>query len=398
MAGPLEGIKILDLTAMISGPTTTMILADQGAKVIKVENPRFGDYTRIVSTNRNGFSASFLNNNRNKYSVAINLKEKDGVELLKTMVKECDVFIQNFRPGVIERMGLEEKVLRKLNSSLVYVSISGFGFSGPYSQKPVYDPLVQALSGLTTVQAGSDKKRPKLVRTILPDKLTGYATAQAICASLYQKMRSGKGDHIRVSMLDTVLSFLWGSDMGGHTFVGDEYETETAQSFIDLIYETADGYISVAVQSDKEWGALCNAFQRKDLIKDKRFLTAELRHKNINDRLEITQEVLKEKKSGEWLELLTRLDVPCAPVLTRKEAIKNSQVISNKSIMEINHSKAGKIRQCVPSPRFSRFPMKFIKEAPGLGVDTEKILIDFGISKQTIKSLLQRDIISSLKV
>ena len=398
MVGPLEGVKILDLTAMISGPTTTMILADQGAKVIKVENPRFGDYTRIVSTNRNGFSASFLNNNRNKYSVAINLKEKDGVELLKGMVKECDVFIQNFRPGVIERMGLGEKVLRKLNQSLVYVSISGFGFSGPYSQKPVYDPLVQALSGLTTVQAGSDKKRPRLVRTILPDKLTGYATAQAICASLYQKLRSGKGDHIRVSMLDTVLSFLWGSDMGGHTFVGDEYETETAQSFIDLIYETADGYISVAVQSDKEWSALCNAFQRKDLIKDKRFLTAELRHKNINDRLEITQEVLKEKKSGEWLELLTQLDVPCAPVLTRKEAIKHSQVISNRSIKEINHSKAGKIRQCVPSPRFSRFPMKFIKEAPGLGVDTEKILIDFGISKQTIKSLLQRDIISSLKV
>ena len=398
MAGPLEGVKILDLTAMISGPTTTMILADQGAKVIKVENPRFGDYTRIVSTNRNGFSASFLNNNRNKYSVAINLKEKDGVELLKGMVKECDVFIQNFRPGVIERMGLGEKVLRKLNQSLVYVSISGFGFSGPYSQKPVYDPLVQALSGLTTVQAGSDKKRPRLVRTILPDKLTGYATAQAICASLYQKLRSGKGDHIRVSMLDTVLSFLWASDMGGHTFVGDEYETETAQSFIDLIYETADGYISVAVQSDKEWSALCNAFQRKDLIKDKRFLTAELRHKNINDRLEITQEVLKEKKSGDWLELLTRLDVPCAPVLTRKEAIKHSQVISNKSIKEINHSKAGKIRQCGPSPRFSRFPMKFIKEAPGLGVDTEKILIDFGISKQTIKSLLQRDIISSLKV
>ena len=288
--------------------------------------------------------------------------------------------------------------MRELNPSLIYVSISGFGFSGPYSKKPVYDPLVQALSGLATVQAGSDTERPRLVRTILPDKLTGYATAQAICASLYRALRSGKGDHIRVSMLDTVLSFLWGSDMGAHTFVGDEYETENAQSFIDLIYETADGYISVAVQSDKEWAALCNAFQRKKLIKDKRFLTAELRHKNINDRLEITQEVLKKKKADEWLELLTRLDVPCAPVLTRGEAIKHSQVISNKSIMEINHSKAGKIRQCVPSPRFSRFPMKFIKEAPGLGADTEKVLSDFGISKKKIKNLLERDVISSIKV
>ena len=202
MAGPLNGVKILDLTAMISGPTTTMILADQGARVIKIENPRLGDYTRIVSTNRNGFSAAFLNNNRNKYSVAINLKEKDGVAVIKHMVKESDVFIQNFRPGVIERMGLGEKVLRELNPSLIYVSISGFGFSGPYSKKPVYDPLVQALSGLATVQAGSDTERPRLVRTILPDKLTGYATAQAICASLYRALRSGKGDHIRVSMLD----------------------------------------------------------------------------------------------------------------------------------------------------------------------------------------------------
>ena len=274
LSGPLEGVKVLDLTAMISGPTATMILADQGAQVIKIENPKFGDYTRIVSTNRNGFSAAFLNNNRNKYSVAINLKDKDGVDLLKKMVKDSDVFIQNFRPEVADRMGLGEKVLRAINPSLIYVSICGFGFSGPYAQKPVYDPLVQALSGLTTVQAGSDEERPRLVRTILPDKLTGYATAQAICASLFQKLKSGKGDHIRVSMLDTVLAFLWGSDMGGHTFVGDEYEKETAQSFIDLIYETADGFISVAVQSDKEWEALCNAFEKKELITDERFFTA----------------------------------------------------------------------------------------------------------------------------
>lgn len=398
LSGPLEGVKVLDLTAMISGPTATMILADQGAQVIKIENPKFGDYTRIVSTNRNGFSAAFLNNNRNKYSVAINLKDKDGVDLLKKMVKDSDVFIQNFRPEVADRMGLGEKVLRAINPSLIYVSICGFGFSGPYAQKPVYDPLVQALSGLTTVQAGSDEERPRLVRTILPDKLTGYATAQAICASLFQKLKSGKGDHIRVSMLDTVLAFLWGSDMGGHTFVGDEYEKETAQSFIDLIYETADGFISVAVQSDKEWEALCNAFGKKELINDERFFTAELRHRNIDDRLRLTQETLKEKKSVEWLEILTKYDVPCAPVLTRKEAIRHPQVVNNKSIIEINHSEAGRIRQCVPAPRFSQFPVSFMRDAPPLGGDTDKILLQFGLSEEEINSLIQKKVLAAPKI
>jgi len=276
MSGPFDGIRVIDLTSMISGPSTTMILADQGADVIKVENPKGGDHTRGVSTSRNGYSASFVNNNRNKRSVTLNLKDPRGVEALLRLARDGDVFVQNFRPGVADRIGVGEDAIRAVAPSIIYVSISGFGENGPYAQKPVYDPLVQALSGLTTVQAGSDEERPRLVRTILPDKLTGYAASQAISAALFHRERTGEGQHIRLSMLDTLVSFLWGSDMGGHTFVGDELPRETAQSFIDLIYETSDGFISVAVQSNKEWAGICRAFDKPEWLTDERFATAEI--------------------------------------------------------------------------------------------------------------------------
>ncbi|MDX1610575.1 MAG: CoA transferase, partial [Halofilum sp. (in: g-proteobacteria)] len=179
MAGPLSGIRIIDLTTVVAGPMATGILADQGAEVIKIERED-GDYTRHLATRRGGFSASFLNNNRNKKSVVLNLKDPDEIESLRKLAAEADVFIQNFRPGVVERLGIDAKTLRALNPRLVYMSIAGFGFDGPLAKKPAYDPLLQALSSLTTVQAGSDHERPRLVRTILPDKLTAIQASQAI--------------------------------------------------------------------------------------------------------------------------------------------------------------------------------------------------------------------------
>lgn len=387
MGGPLDGVKILDLTSMISGPMTTLILADQGADVIKVENPGHGDHTRSVATGRGGFSASFLNNNRNKRSIALDLKNPRGVEILKRLVADCDVFIQNFRPGVIERMGLGEDAIRAIAPSIVYVSISGFGHDGPYAQKPVYDPLVQALSGLTTVQAGSDDVRPRLVRTILPDKLTGYATSQAIAAALFSRARSGEGQHIRVSMLDVIVAFLWGSDMGAHTFVGNELEKETAQSFIDLIYETKEGYISVAVQSDKEWRNLIQALDKPEWLDDPRFKTVALRHKNIDDRLNLIQEALLKKTAAEWLPLLEACDVPCAPVLRRREVIAHPQIAANGIVQEIDHPSAGKLRQARSAPQFSKTPSAFRHPAPALGENSREILLAAGFSGEEIDAL-----------
>ena len=387
MPGPLAGIRVIDLTAMVSGPLTTMILADQGADVIKVENPRGGDHTRLVSNRRGGLSASFLNNNRNKRSLALNLKDPRGLEILRKLLVGADVFVQNFRPGVIERMGLGEEAVREVAPDIVYVSISGFGERGPYAGKPVYDPLVQALSGLTTVQAGSDEVRPRLVRTILPDKLTGFTAAQAITAALLARERGGPGQHVRLSMLDSVVAFLWSSDMGSQTFVGEDFPQQKAQSFIDLIYETADGYISVAVQSDKEWQGLTRALERPEWLEDPRFETTALRQTNIDDRLTLTQEVLRERGSVEWLARLEAEDVPCAPVLRRRDVIGHPQLAANETIVESEHPRAGRLRQARPAARFSETAPEHRRGGPGLGEHSRALLEELGLSAGEIEAL-----------
>jgi crotonobetainyl-CoA:carnitine CoA-transferase CaiB-like acyl-CoA transferase len=393
MSGPLTGFRIVDLTSMVSGPLGTMILADQGAEVIKVENPKGGDYTRAVSTRRGGFSASFLNNNRNKRSVALNLKDPRGRELLLRLAAGADVFVQNFRPGVIERMGLGEDVLREVAPNIVYVSISGFGERGPYATKPVYDPLVQALSGLTTIQGGSDQVRPRLVRTVLPDKLTGVTAAQAITSALLARERTGKGQHVRLSMLDSVVAFLWSSDMGSQTFVGDEFPQQEAQSFIDLIYETADGHISVAVQSDKEWAGLVRALERPEWFDDERFKTAALRHQNIDARLDATQEALRHRSSAEWLARLEAEDVPCAPILRRRDMIAHPQILANETVMETGHPEAGRLRQARAAARFSETPVAHRHGAPRLGEHTREVLEAAGLTAAELDELADQAVI-----
>lgn len=271
MPGPLDSIRVLDLTSMISGPLATMMLGDQGADVVKVEAPGGGDHTRAGANRRGGVSASFLHNNRSKRSAVIDLKTEAGRAALLRLAATADVFVQNFRPGVAERIGVGEEAVRAVAPTIVYMSISGFGEDGPYRDKPVYDPLVQGVSGLASVQAGSDDERPRLVRTILPDKLTGIVAAQAVTAALFARSRTGKGQHIRLSMLDAVVAFLWASDKGSQTFVGDSLPQQEAASFVDLIYDTADTPISVAVQSDREWHALARAVDRPGWLDDTRF-------------------------------------------------------------------------------------------------------------------------------
>jgi crotonobetainyl-CoA:carnitine CoA-transferase CaiB-like acyl-CoA transferase len=385
----LDGYRIVDLTSMISGPLATMILADQGADVIKVENPDGGDHTRGANNHRNGFSASFLNNNRNKRSVALDLKDPRGLEAVLRLTATADVFVQNFRPGVVERMGLGEDAVRAVAPNIIYVSISGFGETGPYAQKPVYDPLIQAVSGLASIQAGSDTERPRLVRTIVPDKLTAYNAAQAITAGLLSRERTGKGQHIRLSMLDAIVAFLWSSDMGSQTFVGDEIPQQDAASFIDLIYETATGPISAAVQTNREWIALARALEKPEWLEDPRFKTPALRQRHINDRLILTQEVLRTRSAEEWLERLTREGVPCAPVLTRTAMLSNPQVIANGIIVESQHKAAGKLRQARSAARFSVTPATIRHGGPALGEQTAEVLAELGYSTADIEALGQ---------
>lgn len=388
MSGPLAGVRVLDLSAMLSGPWAADILGDQGADVIKVEPLGTGDHVRALRNRSQGLASMFVNINRSKRSVTLNLKHPDGVATLRSMVAAADVLVQNFRPGVVDRLGIGYDDLRAVNPGLVYLSISGFGESGPYAGRRVYDPIVQALSGLTTVQAGSDTERPRLIRTVLPDKLTAMAAAQAICAALVARERHGEGQHIQLSMLDTMLSFLWATDMNAYTFMDQPVQPERAASFIDLIYETADGYITVSTMKDQEWQAFCAAADRPDLLADERFDTPAKRDENVNERLGVIQEILRLRPAAEWLKILPEHDVPCAPALRRFELIEHPQVLASGTIVESEHPVAGRLRQARPAARFSGTPVGPPRGAPLLGQHNREVFTELGFDAADIDRLV----------
>ena len=387
MPGPLDGYRIIDLTGNVTGPLATMILADQGADVIKVELPGRGDHVRSDGNRVHNMPSAFLNNNRNKRSITIDLKTKRGREVLFELVDDADVFVQNFRPGVAERMGIGEEVLRSLVPDIIYVSISGFGEKGPYAERPAYDPIIQALCGLASVQGGGDDERPRLVRTILPDKLTAFTAAQAITAALVARANTGLGQHVRLSMLDTLIAFMWASDMGTHTFVGQSERDERPASRIDLIYDTANGYISVAVNTDREWEGLARALDHLEWLDDPRFSSPALRALHIDARLELLQKVLLQDSTEEWMRRLELERVPCAPVLTRAEMLNHPQVEASDILVEYEHSRVGRVRQTRSPARFSETPAEIRCGAPLLGEHTHEILTEIGFDEEDISEL-----------
>ena len=388
MTGPLEGVRVLDLTTMVSGPVATMMLADQGADVIKIESPA-GDIMRRTGHHHRGMSASFLSCNRSKRSLAVDLKTEDGLEIVRKLAVSTDVLVQNFRPGAIERMGLGEDVVRALNPEIIFVSISGFGETGPYAHQRVYDPVIQALCGLTEIQTDRDTGRPRMVRTIIPDKTTSVTAAQAITAALFARERTGKGQHVRLSMLDTMVAFLWPEASSSLSFVGNESDPAQGQAGPDLVFATADGYITAGAVSDSEWSGMCRALDREDLIEDERFKTAAARVQNVAERRTImTDEIAK------WptTEILTRLDgegVPSAPVLSRTEVIEDAQVIENRTIEIHDDAVLGPVRQPRPAARFDLTPSEIQAMAPYLGADNAAILGELGYAPGEIERLTQ---------
>jgi len=385
MPGALSGYRIVDVTQVVSGPLATRILADQGADVIKVEPPG-GDIVRHMGGAR-GFSPTFVTTNRSKRSVVLDLKQPEGLAVLERLVAGADVFVQNSRPGAADRMGIGEAALRAINPKLVYVSICGFGETGPYAHKRVYDPLVQGMSGLCDIQGGGGGGRPRLVRVIVPDKVTALTAAQSITAALLARERTGEGQHVRLSMLDAVIAFVWPEGMAYHTLVDPARPRLDPVARRDLVYETRDGYVIVSTVAPREWQGFCRAAGRDDLLADPRFQNAAGLVAHADERLERMAEVLRTQPTAHWLEALDREDVPCAPVLSRAELHLDPQVIANGIVVEDEHPVVGRVRQPRPAERLDGTPSRISRPAPALGQHTDEVLAEIGLDAEAIAAL-----------
>ncbi len=373
MAGPLEGIRIVDATQMISGPFAAGLLGDQGADVIKIEPPEIGDPVRYFGAMRGGLSALFATSNRNKRSAILDVKDPDDLARIHALVETADIFMQNFRPGAAERIGLGEETLRARRPDLIYVSISGFGERGPYADHRVYDPVIQALSGMAVIQGNQGP--PHMVRTILPDKLTAMTAAQAITAALFARERSGGGEHIRLAMLDAMVAWLWPDGMWNHTFLGDGVANELPGG-LNLAFESADGYITTGALTDKEWAGLARATGHPEWIEEPRFKTIPDRVAHIEELLQLIADALRTRPSAEWIERLDAEQVPCAPILELDEVMENPQVAANELLEEFEHPAAGRMRAPRPAARFERTPADDRRPAPTLGQHTEEVLAE----------------------
>ena len=392
--GPLTGLKVLDLTGMVSGPVAAMMLADQGAEVIKVE-PVNGELVRHMAAPHNGVNPVFFSCNRGKKSIALDLKSEEGKKILLKLASEADIFMQNFRPGAIERMGFGEDVIRKLNEKIIYVSISGFGNRGPYANSRVYDPVIQALSGATDIQADRETGKPKMFRIIIADKVTALTTAQAISSALYAREKHGTAQHIELSMLDCMISFFWPEGMAGIVYAENEIDVRKLQGSQDLIYQAEDKYITAGAVSDAEWKGMCKALKREDLIDDERFATPAGRVANAQVRKEITGEEISKWKSSEILKRLQEEGVPSAPLLDRMELLDNDQILANESILRVNIDGFGEVRQARPAARFSKTPSELSRPAPKLGEHSFEILSSLGFDDAIIENFIKKKVVAT---
>jgi crotonobetainyl-CoA:carnitine CoA-transferase CaiB-like acyl-CoA transferase len=392
-AGPLDGIRVVDLTAMVAGPMATALLADQGADVIKIEPPGTGDLIRKIGCSRGGISAIFGTLNRNKRSVMLDLGQPRGLAVLRRLVARADVFVQNFRPGVAEQMGIGEAALREVAPDLVYVSLSGFGETGPYARRRVYDSVIQALSGMAASQADPRTGVPELVRNIVADKATGLAAAQAITAALFARERGAGGQHVRLAMLDAAIAFLWPDVMQAHTFLGPGATSPAPAHAAVSVRRTADGYITVSAVADREFEGLCRALERPELARDERFRDTASRFRHSDVLAAVLDEVTGSRTTASWCERLAAEEVPHAPVNRLETLHQDEQVIASALLIEMQQAQAGRMRIPRPVARFDATPASLRRPPPSLGEHGAEVLRELGLPESEIADLRAKKIL-----
>ncbi|HPG26322.1 MAG: CoA transferase [Spirochaetaceae bacterium] len=379
MPGPLAGVRIVEVSEVISAPLGVMLLAEQGAEVVKVEPPRHGEESRQLSNYRDGMAALFLNNNHGKRSIGVDLKRPEGRALVLELVRRADVFVQNWRPGTAERLGLGEAALRAVNPELVYASVSGFGEDGPYARRRGYDPIFQSLTGYVAAQLNPEVPIPDLVRNAVVDKATAYALAQAITAALFARERGAPGQHVRLNMLDAGLAFFWPDGMLRHSLVGDDVANYAVPGERYALSPTKDGQIVFWASTAEQMRATLRVVSRDDLADSPgQQGRAMIEEANQLARAAAVAEGLSRMTTADAYRRMIDLEVPAAPILGHPEVLVDPQIVHNGAVIEAVHPVYGRYRRVRSPARFSASVADPIRPAPLYGEDTDAILEDLG--------------------
>jgi len=379
MPGPLAGVRIIDVSEVISGPLAVMILAEQGADVIKVEPPRYGEESRQLANFRNGMAALYANCNHGKRSIGINLKSEEGLELLYELVRNADVFVQNWRPGAAERLKVAESDLRKIQPNLIYASITGYGDDGPYADRRGYDPIFQSLSGFVAAQLNPEIPFPDLVRNAVVDKATSYSLAQGITAALFARERGAPGQHVRISMLDAGLSFFWPDGMLRHTLIGGGIDHYVVPGERYHLSTTSDGHLIVWAGTAEQMRGTLRAVGRNDLAESEgQRGVAMLLEENQSERAQAVSEGLAQMTTAEAYRKMVDEEVPVAPVLTHDEVLKDPQIRHNGTVIEAEHPIYGRYRRVRQAARFSETVNETIAPAALYAEHSDEILDELG--------------------
>ncbi|MCB1691804.1 MAG: CoA transferase [Pseudomonadales bacterium] len=389
---PLEGVTILEFSTMVTASFAAMMMGEQGADVIKVEPIEMGDPLRYIGTGKGGISALFANCNRGKRSIRVNLKCSEGVDIIRHLASTTDVVIHNFRPGVMEGLGLGSDTLRSLNPKLIYMAISGFGKQGPLGGAPAYDPVIQAHAGFTASQGRGE---PVFVRNLMCDKITAYTACQAVTAALYQREKSGTGQHIDLSMLDAGLFFLFPDAFMNHTLLDEDVSIRPLLA--DLLYDltpTADGAITMSAGTEKQQMGVLRAIGREDLRDDERFATDEAFAANVETYRSILKDGFARMSTAEALRALADNDVPAARCHDHEEVLSQAQFESNESLLTRRHPLMGEMRVMRSPPRFEGELAEPGHHSPAHGEHTREVLEAFGFDAPTIDALCESQVVA----